>query len=190
MTKNFIIPLLVLMAASAVGYRLGYSRAEAEGHAARNLLLVEREEERRERADAYGKALAGALSRYEDEVLRGQKLEQDLSAEQTRHAKEAAKLQRKIADVTRNSTHTFSTDFVLLYNEAIGLSGDALSEALCAFGADGASGTCGPLVPGLLEPFSGVSEADLLGHISKYGKRCRNLETQLSVWQALETGEQ
>lgn len=168
------------------GYCLGLGKAEAEGEARVSALKVEREEERRQASESYGRALADALEQYEKEARRAQAVSAALEKNKQAHAKEAEALRRRISDAVRGSSHTFSPDFVRLYNEAIGLSGDTLQEALGAFFAASGAGESGTSGSRVLEPFSGVSEADILAHIARYGGRCRGLEAQLAGWQELQ----
>lgn len=172
----------------ASGYAIGHGKAEAEGQANINALKVECEEERRRNSEAYGKALAETLEQYEREVARADIVSAQYAESKKVHTKETESLQRRIRHAVRGNSHTFSPDFVKLYNEAIGLSGDALSQALYTRSAHGTAGTGGTSGAGWLDPFTGVTERDLLEHIAGYGRRCRGLEAQVLGWQALERG--
>lgn len=180
--------LVLPIAASlfAAGFGLGHGFAAAKGRA--DLLAAKAvwEEERKENAEAYARALSASQERYRKEVERADSVANSYAESKQAHAKEAEALQRRIARVARNGSHTFSPDFVRLYNEAIGLSGDALSEALCSFRPAGSAGASGAPGPGGPDSFTGVNEADLLEHITRYGRRCRGLESQVLGWQALQ----
>ena len=122
-------------------------------------------------------------------MARGDKIAADLADAKAKNAKQAKELRRKIANVTKNSTHTFSADFARLCNEATGaIAPDAADYGpLCAAGTHGGAGACAPPHPGLLAGgFDGVSEADLLAWLTVYGQRCQNIETQLRSLQKLE----
>ena len=168
-----------------MGYGLGHASASAKGRAELLSLKVAWEEERHSAADAYGKALAERLEQYRQEAMRADSIASSYAESKKIHAKEAESLQRRIAHAARNSSHTFSADFVRLYNEAIGISGGALSEAVCTFGSAGKTGTGGTPGAKRLGPFEGVRESDLLEHIARYGRRCRGLEAQVLGWQVL-----
>ena len=178
----FVGPVLLV----ALAYWLGHNHAEAKGRAEMLALKIGWEEERRENAEAYGKALADALERSRREMERANAVTAAYAENRKKHAREADALKRRIRHVAANSSHFFSSDFVRLYNEAIGLSGDALSQALCALGPAGEAGTAGTSGAGQVDLFSGVSEADLLEHMVRYGQRCRKLEAQVTGWQDLE----
>lgn len=167
------------------GYFWGAALADARGQAALGALRAEQEEERRSAAEQYGRALAASLEQYQKQVARGDALAAEYAASKQRHLREAEALQRRIAHAVRGSVHTFSPDFVRLYNEAIGLSDAALSEALCAFSPARGTGAGGASDSRISQLFTGVTEADLLAHIVKYGRRCRGLERQLHGWREL-----
>lgn len=192
--KWLIAGLVLLAAAGAEGWHRGYDRAEAEGKAALLQLEAATEEERRVRADTYGKALADALGEYQAEVARAQALETSLDKERTEHERTTAELHGQIAAATRGSVYCFSPEFVRMLNEAAGAAGaagtdgifdPALPAAGCSAAAAGAAGTCSPAGAGVLEAFTGVSEADLLAWFIAYSRRCRGLETQVNGWQRL-----
>ena len=169
------------------GYKHGKNVAEAEAEAAMNAYRLDVEEERRDRAEVYGKSLADALEKSQAEVKRADNIAAQYAKAKKEHAKNADALNKKIASAVRGSEHIFTGGFVRLYNEAIGLSGDALSETLCPRQPDGRTGAGAAACEELMD---GVTEADVLQHISYYGKRCRGLEAQVLGWQELERGRQ
>lgn len=170
------------------GYVAGYGRADEKGKALLNSQRLEREEERRAASEKYGRALAETLERYEKEVSRGEKLAAEYAERHKKFLRESESLQRRIADAAGNGTHTFSPDFVRLYNEAIGIPGDSLPEDTYSSFSYGKTGISGSFEARVMDPFKGVSEADLLSHISRYGRRCRGLEAQVSGWRDLGSG--
>ncbi|MCL1939553.1 MAG: hypothetical protein FWG04_02695 [Desulfovibrionaceae bacterium] len=178
-------------AAYWVAYSAGYGKAEAEGRASLNALKVERAEEQRRAAEAYGEALADILTEYQNEVARGDALAVDLQRQDREHNAQTQALQRRIAHVAQNSTVTLGPDVVRLLNEAAGLSDAALSAALCAPGADGEPAAHPAPRARILE---GVNEADLIAWFAEYAERARWLESRLLAWQAwyrgLKEGEQ
>jgi hypothetical protein len=164
---------------------MGHSAAGAKGEAALNGLRVEWEEERRLSAQAYGNALAQLGERLERERARADAVERDLASTRLAQSRTTQALQRRIAHATRVSHHSFSVDFVRLYNEAIGIPHSAVPSAVGSPGAAGAAGAAASPDAGLLERFDGVSEADLLAHITVYGSRCVKMEAQLAAWREL-----
>lgn len=192
----FIMSMGVL-GASLLAYKAGHDEAEAQGLAALNALKVERSEEKRRAADAYGKALADTLKKYQSEVSRGDALVAALKGRDRRHAEERQKLQKEIAHVAKRSTLVLDPDTVRLLNRAAGADGpagagisdDALSGALCAAGPDGGASGCAPARAGLLANVStSVTEADLIAWFSDFASRSRWLEDRLLAWQQLYRG--
>lgn len=187
MTKSMLAALAAALALAlpGLGYITGHSHGLSQGRAEINALKARQAEEKQQDAEAYGKALAEALDKYRAEVTRGQMIARQFEEEKQRHEKQAKERTRRIAAAVRGNTHTFSPDFVLVYNAAIGIEADALPGSLCAAAPHAGAGSPGAPVPGNLERIRGVSEADLLAHINQYGRRCRDLEAQVRGWQAL-----
>ena len=171
-------------------YAAGHVVDWGHGRATVSAFKLEWEEERREAADKYGAALAGALGRYEREGERGNAVAAQYAESRKQHARENQALQRRIAHAARGASHTFSPDFVRLYNEAIGIQTGSLPEALCSSASSRNTGAGSRPCEGILDRFGGVNEGDLLAHITWYGQRCRGLEAQVLGWQELERGWQ
>ena len=186
-------------------YRLGYGRAEAEGLAAVRLVQVEREEERRAAAEAYGTALADTLARYQQEVAAAQQATQTLSAKNNALETQAKTLRREIKNATAGSVHVFSAEFVRLWNGFIGAVAPAPRAVPGPGGAGGAFGggtagvAAGAGVPGVGTagrtasagsggPMASVTEADVLEFMAYYGNRCQRLEAKERAWQGLAAG--
>ena len=198
--------LVVCLGAVCFGaYRLGYDRAEAEGLAALRLLQVERQEERRAAAEAYGKALADTLARYQQEVAAAQQATQTLSAKNNALETQAQTLRREIKNATAGSVHVFSAEFVRLWNGFIGAVVPAPRAVPGPGGAGGAAGAgtagavAGTGVPGVgtagraAAAGSGpspefVTEEDVLEFMAYYGSRCQRLEAKEHAWQGLAAG--
>lgn len=184
--NSITVKLLSALLVCVCSYGLGYTHAKNKGEAALNALKVEHEEERREAAEAYGKALAATLEKYQREVARANTLDTELTLAGKTIAAKQQELQRKIKDVTNGSTHTFSLAFVRLFNNAIGATAPG---AVSAPGGSGAAvdtgGTGTAAYPGIL---AGVSEADILAFINYYGARCQNLEAKERAWIGLAEG--
>ena len=166
------------------GYQIGYGKAEAEGQATVNALKVEQSERDRQAADAYGKALAERLESYQGEVKRGKALETQLRAREKQHSAEARELRKKIGHATKNSALTLDPDVVRLLNDAAGvdLPEHSLSGAACAAGSAGGAGVCTAPDGRILDPYSGVTQADLAAWFVDYAKRSRSMEYRLSGW--------
>ena len=182
------MPTLVLAGAIALatfagcqGYRMGYGQAEAEGQATVA-------EVRQEYAQAIAKAERAARERLQAEMSRADAVAVELETAKAVHTADIKTLKARIADVTLNSTHTFSVEFVRMYNAAIGADADYLHSAGGAASAEGRAASGAAAGAGLLDADSGVSEADLLAHIADYGQRCRDMEAQLRGWIDLSTG--
>ena len=166
------------------GHQIGYGQAEAEGRAAISILKAEQSEKDRRAADAYGKALADRLADYQDEVARGNALETQLLAREKQYSAEARNLRKKIGHATKNSALTLDPDVVRLLNEAAGvdLPEHPLPGALCLAGPSGGAGGCAAPDGRVLDPHSGVTQADLAAWFVDYAKRCRGMENRLSGW--------
>lgn len=187
---GFAVVLVVVLAALCFGaYQLGHSHAEAKGKAALAALQVDYSEERRAASDAYGTALASTLEKYQDEVARVTELDTALTTAHTALAAKASELRRRIAHVTSGSTHTFSLDFVSLFNEAIGADAAACPLSASA-GTGGAAGSGSPGTAPGGGILAGVTEADLLEFMNYYGERCQRLEEKERAWIAREKGRQ
>ncbi len=197
--------LVVCLGAVCFGaYRQGYGKAEAEGLAAMRLVQVEREEERRAAAEAYGTALADTLARYQQEVAAAQRIAQTMSAKNTALESQAQTLRREIKNATAGSVHVFSSEFVRLWNGFIGAVSPAPRAVPAPGGAGGAIGggtagvAVGTGVPGVRAgrvvtagsgaPLELVTEEDVLEFMAYYGSRCQRLEAKEQAWQGLATG--
>ena len=154
--------LLVLVGLCFGAYRLGYGMAETEGLAALRLVQVEREEERRAAAEAYGTALADTLARYQKEVAAAEKVATTLANENSTLEAQAQTLRRQIKNATAGSTHVFSADFVRLWNNFTGAVTAAASAVPGPSGAGGVAGAgsagaaAGAGVPGVKTTGSGA----------------------------------
>lgn len=182
------LPALALAGAVAMtivsgcqGYRMGYAQAESEGQATVAAL-------RQEYAEAVAKTERFARERLQAEVARADTVATELDAAKIAHSAGMKTLKRRIADATRSSTHIFSSEFVRLYNAAIGASTGAVYTSGGAPRPEGDAAAGAAPDPGLLDADSGVSEADLLAHIADYGQRCRDIEAQLRGWIHLSGG--
>ena len=165
-----------------LGYGEGYEKAEAKGQTA--LAELQGEYDR-----AYAEAMQILQARVQAQAQHAMKVSNELATEKANNAKEQATLRAQLARVVRGSTHTFSPEFVRLWNRATGADCDALPAAGGSARADGTAGAGQAAGAGLLCSRSGrVTEADVLAYIIYYGERCRNLEAQVSAWIDLAEG--
>ncbi len=168
--------------AGAAGYWLSQRHATTKAEAVR-------QETKAEEARALYRATEFARLRYQAETIRANGLEKQLLTDQQRFANEKRQLQQRISHVTTVyrpapgaalapiPRTVFTVGFVRDYNAAIGLP---------ANGAPAAAGSAGDQTDpaaaagaGLLDD-SGLSQADILAHISDYGERCRRLDSQVN----------
>lgn len=164
------------------GYRAGYEKAEVEGRAALAELKSDHD-------TAYAAAMASVNEKLQTQTRNALAVSKTLETERINHAKEQADLRARIASVTRNSRHTFSSDFVRLWNEAIGAHAPAARDAVSAAGGPpGAHGTAGAGQAAGTGLLASVTEADVLAFIAYYGERARNLEARVNAWINLVEG--
>ena len=155
------------------GYTRGYSKAEAEGVAALETL-------KGEHAAAYAEAMRVQNDNLREETARALSSTAALAVARETHVREKNAMRARIAAVTANSRHVFSADFVRLYNEAIAAAGSPVSGTGHSSGTDGKARSGRTADGGF--PGKGVTETDILAHITYYGERCRNIEAQTNAW--------
>ena len=168
--------LLALIAFAIGVYVAGYDHAKAIGKANLNALKVEYAEEQRKASDAYGSALSARLEAYQASVLRANEIEGKLII--AKKSITASRINNKEIGNVADSSHIFSVGFVRLYNQAINASDVARGETASTSNATRNTPSGAPADAQL----SGVSEADLLNHISYYGARCQELEQKQWGW--------
>ena len=137
---KFGLVLLGLGAMCLGAYRLGYGKAEAEGLAALRLVQVQQDEERRAAAEAYGVALANTLARYQQEVVVAEQTAHALSVKNNALESQAQTLRREIKHATVGSVHTFSAEFVRLWNGFTGAAASTPRTVPAPGGAGNAAG--------------------------------------------------
>lgn len=162
------------------GYQYGHATAEAIGNASIASLQSKHDE-------AYARALETLNQKIQKEAQSALESGNKLAQAKVDHEKEKSRLQRQIKEITAGSTCVFSSDFVRVWNEAIGAAcGNTMPSSDHPAGTDGTPGTCTSTGAGISG--KNVSEADVLGHITYYGTRCRNLEAQINAWIDLAEG--
>lgn len=186
---GFSLVLVLVLAPLCFGaYQLGHNHAEAKGKAALAALQADYSEERRAVSDAYGTALADTLENYQREVSRATDIERKLTTAQRTLAATETQLRRQIAHVTSGSTHTFSLEFVRMFNKALGA---GITGALSVSGDTGdapGAGRPGAASGAGLLATAGVTEADMLAFMVYYGGRCQRLEKKERAWIGLAEG--
>ncbi|MBS4430407.1 hypothetical protein E2566_08605 [Pectobacterium punjabense] len=196
--KSFLSPrvvtlLLVVMLLIAVyltGRNQGYQLAQALGdtalakqQAAFNLL-------QQQQAETQNQLLRAAAEQYQQQVERGNQLEQRYVAARQKLAADNAALQRRIDHVTqqyideKGKIHpvqcVFTRGFVQHYNAAFGLPADGAKDITAAARRAGAASDLGATAGAELQP-SGVSQRDILANISDNGERYQALSAQVNA---------
>ena len=139
------------------------------------------------RADAVAAAERAAREKLEKETARVASLSAELSDARKKLAKERqtfdARLQ-KVALAARRDCAGLSSDWVRLYNEALGLAagsgGVPGSESADPAGTVQNAGQAGPTETGIRGDALATPE-DVLAHARDYGGSCRGLEVQLAT---------
>ncbi|MCA5919034.1 hypothetical protein LES60_02165 [Pectobacterium brasiliense] len=196
--KSFLSPRVVavllvvvlLLAVYLTGRHQGYQLAQALGdtelakqQAAFNLL-------QQQQAETQNQLLRAAAEQYQQQVERGNQLEQRYVAARQKLAADNAALQRKIDHVTQQYIDekgkvqpvqcVFTRGFVQHYNAAFGLSANGASDITAAAGRTGAASALGATANAELQP-SGVSQRDILANISDNGERYQALSAQVNA---------
>lgn len=175
------------LAAGTGGYVLGHRSAQAKGEAALADL-------KRDHALLRADAASQTLDKERRLTAIANQLGAQLLQERAQHAQEADQLKRRINRVTSQYRPApgaplqpaprcvFTNGFVGVWNGAIGAG--AVPATGSAAGAVDAADPAEALD-------SGVQQADVLDHITDYGQRCRDIESQLNrVLDWLQGGKQ
>ena len=149
-------------------------------------LAQEVSEKEKARAEAVATAERDARERLEKETARVAALSAELSDARKKLAKERqtfdARLQ-KVALAARRDCAGLSSDWVRLYNEALGLAGSgggSGSQDTDPAGTAQNAGQAGPTETGIRGDALATPE-DVLAHARDYGGYCRGLEIQLGT---------
>lgn len=175
------------LAAGTGGFFLGHRSAQAKGEAALADL-------KRDHALLRADAASQALDKERRLTAIANQLGAQLLQERAQHAQEADQLKRRIDRVTSQYRPApgaplqpaprcvFTNGFVGVWNGAIGAGAVPATDS--AAGAVDAANPAEALD-------SGVQQADVLDHITDYGQRCRDIESQLNrVLDWLQGGKQ
>lgn len=167
---------ITALAAGAGGYYLGHRSTKAQGDAALATL-------KSKHTTALAEATDQARAKERELNQLANALGLQLLQERAQHALEADQLKRRIDRVTSQYRPApgaplqpaprcvFTNGFVGVWNGAIG--------AGTVPAADSAAGAVDAADPAEALD-SGVQQADVLAHITDYGKRCRDVESQLN----------
>lgn len=167
---------ITTLAAGTGGYVLGHSAAQAKGDTALANL-------KRDHALLLADAAGQALYKERQLTATANQLGAQLLQERVQHAEETDQLKRRITRVTSQYRPApdaplqpapqcvFTNGFVGVYNGAIGAA--PVPAAVLATGAADAADPAEAVD-------SGVQQADILEHITDYGQRCRDIESQLN----------
>ncbi|MEI7342908.1 hypothetical protein WCT87_15695 [Pectobacterium brasiliense] len=187
---SVLLVVVLLLAVYLTGCHQGYQLAQALGdtelakqQAAFNLL-------QQQQAETQNQLLRAAAEQYQQQVERGNQLEQRYVAARQKLAADNAALQRKIDHVTQQYIDekgkvqpvqcVFTRGFVHHYNAAFGLSANGASDITAAAGRTGAASALGATANAELQP-SGVSQRDILANISDNGERYQALSAQVNA---------
>lgn len=167
---------ITTLAAGAGGYGLGHRSAQAKGETALANL-------KRDHALLMATAAGQALDKERELTATANQLGFQLLQERARYAEDTDQLKRSIARVTSQYRPApgaplqpvpqcvFTHGFVGVYNGAIGAA--LVPPTIPAAGAADAADPAEALD-------AGVQQADILEHITDYGQRCRDIESQLN----------
>ncbi|KFX06981.1 hypothetical protein KP22_02510 [Pectobacterium betavasculorum] len=185
-----LLTIALLLAVYLTGRNQGYQLAQALGDAALAKQLAAFNLLQQQRAETQNQLLRAAAEQYQQQVERGNQLEQRYMAARQKLAADNAALQRKIDHVTQQYIDekgkvqpvqcVFTRGFVQFYNAAFGLSEDGAADITAAARRTGAASGFGTTADAELQP-SGVSQRDILANISDNGERYQALSAQINA---------
>ncbi|WP_350238025.1 hypothetical protein U1R68_12885 [Pectobacterium colocasium] len=185
-----LFAVVLLLAVYLTGRHQGYQLAQALGDAALAKQLAAFNLLQQQQAETQNQLLRAAAEQYQQQVARGNQLEQRYLAARQKLAADNAALQRKIDHVTQQYIDekgkvqpvqcVFTRGFVQHYNAAFGLSADGATDITAAARRTGAAPGSGAAADAELQP-SGVSQRDILANISDNGERYQALSAQVNA---------
>ncbi|MDX6914359.1 hypothetical protein R9X49_04500 [Pectobacterium carotovorum] len=185
-----LIAVVLLLAVYLTGRNQGYQLAQALGDAALAKQQAAFNLLQQQQAETQNQLLRAAAEQYQQQVERGNQLEQRYLAARQKLAADNAVLQRKIDHVTQQYIDekgkvqpvqcVFTRGFVQHYNAAFGLSADGATDITAAARRTGAASGSGAAADAELQP-SGVSQRDILANISDNGERYQALSAQVNA---------
>lgn len=182
-----LIGTALLMSGGWIAHLYGKLELEEARYEARIAVLAEEVSQKdKARAEAVAEAERAAREKLEKETARMAVLSAELFDARQKLAKERqtfdARL-KKVALAARRDCAGLSSDWVRLYNEALGLAGSGGgpgSKNADPAGVAEASGQTGPARAGVRGDALATPE-DVLAHVRDYGGYCRGLESQLAT---------
>ncbi|GKW22988.1 lipoprotein [Pectobacterium carotovorum subsp. carotovorum] len=196
--KSFLSPRVVavllvvvlLLAVYLTGHNQGYQLAQALGDAALAKQQAAFNLLQQQQAETQNQLLRAAAEQYQQQVERGNQLEQRYVAARQKLSADNAALQRKIDHVTQQYIDekgkvqpvqcVFTRGFVQHYNAAFGLSTDGAEDITAAARRTGAASDLGTTADAELQ-LSGVSQRDILANLSDNGERYQALSAQINA---------
>lgn len=185
-----LLAVVLLLAIYLTGRNQGYQLAQALGDAALAKQQAAFNLLQQQQAETQNQLLRAAAEQYQQQVERGNQLEQRYVAARQKLAADNAALQRKIDHVTQQYIDekgkaqpvqcVFTRGFVQYYNAAFGLSADGATDVTTAARRTGAASGSGATADAELQP-SGVSQRDILANISDNGERYQALSAQVNA---------
>ncbi|MEH2920306.1 hypothetical protein ACFFL1_01635 [Samsonia erythrinae] len=183
-----LLAIALMSAAYLTGRNQGYQLALAQGNAALSQQQAAFHLQQQQQAEMQARRLRAAADQYQQQVVRGNQLEQRYVAVRQKLAADNAALQRKIDHVTQQYLDekgkaqpvqcVFTRGFVQHYNAAFGLSSPAKITATARrAGSETGSGATTDAELRL----SGVTQRDILANISDNGERYQALSAQVNA---------
>ncbi|MEQ9886503.1 hypothetical protein [Pectobacterium zantedeschiae] len=185
-----LLTVVLLLVVYLTGRNQGYQLAQALGEAASAKQLAAFNLLQQQQAETQNQLLRAAAEQYQQQVERGNQLEQRYVAARQKLAADNAALQRKIDHVTQQYIDekgkvqpvqcVFTRGFVQYYNAAFGLSADGASDITTFARHAGTAPGFSATADAELQP-SGVSQRDILANISDNGERYQALSAQVNA---------
>lgn len=185
-----LLAVVLLLAVYLSGRHQGYQLAQALGDAALAKQQAAFTLLQQQQAETQNQLLRAAAEQYQQQVERGNQLEQRYLAARQKLAADNAALQRKIDHVTQQYIDekgkvqpmqcVFTRGFVQYYNAAFGLSTDGVTDITATARRTVSASGSGATANAELQP-SGVSQRDILANISDNGERYQALSAQINA---------
>ncbi|KHN50974.1 hypothetical protein [Pectobacterium fontis] len=185
-----LLAAVLLLAIYLTGRHQGYQLAQTLGDTALAKQQAAFTLLQQQQVETQNQQLRAAAQQYQQQVERGNQLEQRYVAARQKLAADNAALQRKIDHVTQQYIDekgkiqpvqcVFTRGFVQYYNAAFGLPTDSVPDATAAARRTGATTNSGRAADTELQP-SGVSQRDILANISANGERYQALSAQVNA---------
>lgn len=185
-----LLAVVLLLAIYLTGRNQGYQLAQALGDAALAKQQAAFNLLQQQQAETQNQLLRAAAEQYQQQVERGNQLEQRYLAARQKLAADNAALQRKIDHVTQQYIDekgkvqpvqcVFTRGFVQYYNAAFGLSADGATDVTTAARRTGAASGSSATADAELQP-SDISQRDILANISDNGERYQALSAQVNA---------